>query len=167
MRSQLSTEFFPSVILPVYTDGHIQSVFIDGMTNEICRIKKRQFADMDVYAGDFSDGITEGFKMANPYGDVPCLPSELHGITDGIILSVNLSAKVNVCLLCLLCSFLLLLNPNSPLLQTTTPPKKKSPSSQHNKSYFLKFCGHSIRVLIYRWILSVFVSNSIFLNFNI
>jgi hypothetical protein len=31
----------------------------------------------------------------------------------------------------------------------------------------LKFCGHNIRVLIYRRILSVFVSNSIFLNFNI
>ena len=29
------------------------------------------------------------------------------------------------------------------------PPKQKSPSSQHNKLYFLKFCGHNIRVLIY------------------
>jgi len=47
------------------------------------------------------------------------------------------------------------------------PPKQKSPSSQHNKLYFLKFCGHSIRVLIYRRILSIFVSNYIFLNFNI
>ena len=47
------------------------------------------------------------------------------------------------------------------------PPKQKSPSYQHNKLYFLKFCSHSIRVLIYRWILSIFVSNSIFLNFNI
>jgi len=47
------------------------------------------------------------------------------------------------------------------------PPKQKSPLSQHNKLYFLKFCGHSIRVLIYRWILSIFLSNSIFLNFNI
>ena len=47
------------------------------------------------------------------------------------------------------------------------PPKQKSPSSQYNKLYFLKFCGHSIRVLIYRQILSIFVSNSIFLNFNI
>jgi len=42
------------------------------------------------------------------------------------------------------------------------PPKQKSPSYQHNKLYFLKFCGHNIRVLIYRWILSIFVSNSIF-----
>jgi len=47
------------------------------------------------------------------------------------------------------------------------PPKQKSPSSQHNKLYFLMFCGQSIRVLIYWWILSNFVSNSIFLNFNI
>jgi len=42
------------------------------------------------------------------------------------------------------------------------PPKQKSPWSQHNKLYFLKFCGHSIRVLIYQQILSIFVSNSIF-----
>ena len=33
-----------------------------------------------------------------------------------------------------------------PKLQTTT--QKKSPFSQH-KSYFFKFCGHNIRVLIY------------------
>jgi hypothetical protein len=31
----------------------------------------------------------------------------------------------------------------------------------------LKFCGHSIRVLIYRRILLIFVSNFIFLNLNI
>ena len=42
------------------------------------------------------------------------------------------------------------------------PPKQKSPSSQHNKLYFLKFCGHNICILIYRQILSIFVSNSIF-----
>ena len=47
------------------------------------------------------------------------------------------------------------------------PPKQKSPSYQHNKLYFLKFCGHIIRVLMYWRILSIFVSNSIFLNFNI
>ena len=92
-------------------------------------------------------------------------------ITDRIHPSVSLSAKVNIWALCrpLPPLFLLLLpHPNSPLLQTTSPPSKKtSPSSQHKKSYFLKFCGHNIRILIYRWILSVFVSNSIFLNFNI
>jgi len=54
-----------------------------------------------------------------------------------------------------------------PICKQPAPPKQKSPSSQHNKLYFLKFCGHSIRVLIYRRILSIFVSNSIFLNFNI
>jgi len=83
---------------------------------------------------------------------------------------VNPSTKVNICPLCRpspLLFLLLLPHPNSPLLQTTSPQKKKSLSSQHNKSYFLKFCGHNICVLIYRWILSVFVSNSIFLNFNI
>jgi len=60
--------------------------------------------------------------------------------------------------------------PTLPICKQTTPlpkKKKKSSSYQHNKLYFLKFCGHSIRVLIYRRILSIFVSNSIFLNFNI
>jgi hypothetical protein len=83
------------------------------------------------------------------------------GITDGIILLVNSSAKVNICPLCRLYSS----SSQSQLSPTTNnqpPQKTKSPSSQHNKSYFLKFCGHSICVLIYRWILSVFVSNSIF-----
>jgi len=42
--------------------------------------------------------------------------------------------------------------------------KKNSPFSLHK---FFKFCGHNIRILIYQQILLVFVSNSIFLNFNI
>ena len=65
-------------------------------------------------------------------------------------------------------SFFLLI-PTLPICKQPAPlpPKKKSSSYQHNKLYFLKFCGHSIRVLIYRRILSFFVSNSIFLNFNI
>ena len=87
-------------------------------------------------------------------------------ITNGIRLSVSPSAKVNIWPLYQpspLLFLLLLPHPNSRLLQTTTPPQKKN----LNKSYLLKFCGHSIRVLIYRWALSVFVSNSIFLNFNI
>jgi len=61
--------------------------------------------------------------------------------------------------------------PTLPICKQPAPPpppqKKKSSSYQHNKLYFLKFCGHSIRVLIYRRILLIFVSNSIFLNFNI
>ena len=41
------------------------------MKDEIYRIKKkRRFAVVDVFAGDFTDGITEGFKTADPYGDV-------------------------------------------------------------------------------------------------
>jgi len=91
------------------------------------------------------------------------------GLTDGIRPSVKPSEKVNICPLYRPSPplFLLLPHPNSSQLQTTSPPKKKSPSSQHNKLYFLKFCGHNICVLIYRWILSIFISNSIFLNFNI
>jgi len=92
-----------------------------------------------------------------------------NGITDGIILSGNPSAKVNIChsanpLLPYFSFFFPI--PTLPNCKQP-PPKNKSPSSQHNKSYFLKFCGHNICVLIYRWILSVFISNSIFWNFNI
>jgi len=51
--------------------------------------------------------------------------------------------------------------PTLPICKQPAPPpqKKKSSSYQHSKLYFLKFCGHSIRVLIYRRILSIFVSN--------
>jgi hypothetical protein len=88
--------------------------------------------------------------MADPYGDMLIFPSE--SPTEN--LSVKPSEKVNICQLCRPSPplFLLLLpNPNSPHLQTTSPPppKQKSPSYQHNKLYFLKFYGHSIRVLIY------------------
>ena len=106
--------------------------------------------------------------MADPYGDVTGslleIPTEsprdskwkIHTVTcrffrqnswrthQLIISSVKPSEKVNKCPLYRPSPplFLLLLpNPNSPHLQTTTPPpppKQKSPSSQHNKLYFLK-----------------------------
>jgi hypothetical protein len=48
------------------------------MTDGIFKIKKkRSFADVKVFAGDFTDGITEGFKTAAPYGDVTDSPFEL------------------------------------------------------------------------------------------
>ena len=141
------------------------------------RIQKRQPVQWrDRCAIYITDGLTEGFEMVDPYGDVSMFPSESQtwSPTDSPMeyLSVNPSVKVNICQLCRPSPplFLLLLpNPNSPHLQTTNPPPptKKSSSYQHTTLYFLKFCGHSIRVLIYRRILSIFVSNSFFLNFNI
>jgi len=71
-------KFFLSVIPPVYTDGYIRSVFIDGMIDGIFRIKKKKrFADVEVFAGDFTNRITEGFKMAALYGDVTDSPFEM------------------------------------------------------------------------------------------
>ena len=32
---------------------------------------------MEVFTGDFTDGITEGFKTAAPYGDVTVSPFEM------------------------------------------------------------------------------------------
>ena len=184
LRSELPTDTFSSVIQSVTTDG------------KVFELKKRRVADVEVLAGHFfrrhhrriqkwqpvqwrdrctvyiTDGLTEGFEMADPYGDVSMFPSESQTWSPTEYPSVNPSRKVNIWQLWRPTPplFLLLLsNPNSPHLQTTSPPppKKKSSSYQHNKLYFLKFCGHSIRVLIYRRILSIFVSNSFFLNFNI
>jgi hypothetical protein len=39
--------------------------------------KKKWFADVEVFAGDFTDGITEGFKLVAPYNDVIDSSSEL------------------------------------------------------------------------------------------
>jgi len=125
-----------------------------------------------VIAVYIADGVTDGFEMADPYDDVSIFPLESSTVSPTDIPSGKPSVKVNICPLHRPSPplFLLLLpNPNSPHLQTTSPPppKQKSPSYQHNKLYFLKFCGHSICVLIYRRILSIFVNNSFFLNFNI
>jgi len=40
-------------------------------------LKKKRFADVEVFAGDFTDRITEGFKLAAPYNDVIDSPLEL------------------------------------------------------------------------------------------
>ena len=39
--------------------------------------KKRRFVDIELFACDFIDGITEGFKPGSPYSDVTNSPSEL------------------------------------------------------------------------------------------
>ena len=124
----------------------------------------------------FSDEITEGFKTAALYGDVT---GSQFKISMKLLRDSKQQLRAVTCPVCRQNSrrthrqnnavgefvrkpspplFLLLLpHPNSPQLQTSSPPKTKYPSSQHNKLYFLKFCGHNIRVLIYRWILSIFV----------
>jgi len=44
---------------------------------EYSELKKRWFTDMEVFAGDFTDGLTEGFKTTAPYGDVIDSPFEM------------------------------------------------------------------------------------------
>ena len=160
------------------------------MTDGIFRIKKRVVRWCGIFCGWFyrwnhrgiqngnsvrwrdrftvriADKLTKGFKPESPCNDVTYLPSEWP--TEYIRRWVHRQKLIYD-------------HPADPLLPyfsfffpiqlshtaNNQPPQKKSPSSQHNKSYFLKFCGHNIHVLIYRWILSVFESNSIFLNFNI
>jgi len=62
----------------VYTDGILRSVYTDRITDGIFKIKKKnRFADVEVFASDFTDRITERFKSGSPYSDVTDSPSEL------------------------------------------------------------------------------------------
>jgi hypothetical protein len=146
---------------------------------------------VEVIAGIFTNGITEGFKTSATYGDVTDssmkMPTEsqrdvkrqLRTVTCPVCRqrsrrnhrrnspSVKPSTKVNISPLTRLDVplFLLLLpHLNSPQLQKTTapPPKKKSPSYQHNKSYILKSSCHNIRVLIYQRIFISFCKYYLF-----
>jgi hypothetical protein len=60
-------------------DRIIPSVYIDWITDEIYIIwkKKKRFDDVEVFAADLTDGLTEGFKTGSPYSDVTNSPSEL------------------------------------------------------------------------------------------
>jgi hypothetical protein len=40
-------------------------------------LKKRRFADVEVFASDFTNEITKGFKPGSPYSDVTNSLSEL------------------------------------------------------------------------------------------
>jgi len=144
------------------------------MDGKVSELKNRRVAYVEVLTGYFFRRTHRRFQNDSPYSDVTGSPFKLpmdsprdlkwqiRMVTCWCfyqnhrrkIPSVKPSEKVNICQLCLPSPplFLFLLpNPNSPHLQTTNPPslQKKSPSYQHNKLYFLKFCGHSIRVLIY------------------
>jgi len=44
---------------------------------EYSKLKKRWFADVEVFAGNFTDEIIEGFKLRSPYSEVTDSPSEL------------------------------------------------------------------------------------------
>jgi len=76
-----------------------------------------------------ANGVTDGFEMANLYGDVSIFPSESSMVSPTDIPSGKPSVKVNICPLHRLPPplFLLLLpNPNSPHLQTTSPPSPQT-----------------------------------------
>jgi len=112
LRSELPTDTFSSVIQSVTTDG------------KVFELKKRRVADVEVLAGHFfrrhhrriqkwqpvqwrdrctvyiTDGLTEGFEMADPYGDVSMFPSESQTWSPTEYPSVNPSRKVNICQLC-------------------------------------------------------------------
>ena len=43
---------------------------------EYSEFKKNWFVDVEVFAGDFTDGITKGFKLGSQYNDLTNSPSE-------------------------------------------------------------------------------------------
>ena len=56
----------PSIIQLVYTDGLMLSVYTDWITDEIYRIKKKQFDDVAAFGGNFTNEMTEGFRLESP-----------------------------------------------------------------------------------------------------
>jgi hypothetical protein len=54
------------------------SVYTDRITEGLFRIleKKKQVDDVEVFGGDFTDGLTEGFKWESPYSDMTPSPSK-------------------------------------------------------------------------------------------
>jgi hypothetical protein len=47
------------------------------LQTEYSKLKKKRFADVEVFADDFTDGIIEGFKLGSLYSDMTNSPSEL------------------------------------------------------------------------------------------
>jgi hypothetical protein len=153
--SPLPTDFTPSVISSVDTDGQNPSVYTNEITNGMLRIlKKRAVRWRGGYCGYFfTDRITKGFKTPAPYSDVTDSPMQMpmesptdskqqhRTVTCPVCRhssrqnhrrnspSVKPSLKVNISLLTRPYPplFLILLpHLNSPQLQTTSaPPQKK------------------------------------------
>jgi hypothetical protein len=100
---------------------------------EYIKFKTKWLDDMEVFARNYTDGLTEGFKPGSPYSDIPFTNRIVDGITNKISPSVIPSVKVNTSPLCRPSPplFLLLLpHPNSPLPNCKQPPPLKiSPSS--------------------------------------
>jgi len=104
---------------------------------------------VEVFAGDFTNRMTEGFKLGSPYSDVTNSPSELptESPTEWVRrwfhwqkLIYHHSADP-----LLYFSFFFLIPTLLSQTANNQPPKKKSSSSQY-KLYFFKFCGHNIHV---------------------
>jgi hypothetical protein len=76
LRSPLPTEFTPSVLSSVDTDGQNPSVYTDEITDGMLRIKKKEGGSLTwrLLRVFFTDRITEGFKTSVPYGDVTDSP---------------------------------------------------------------------------------------------
>jgi hypothetical protein len=75
LGSPLPTDFTPSVILSVTTDGQHPSVYTDEITNEMLRIFLKKDGSLTWrLLGVF---FTGGFKTSAPYGDVTDSPMEM------------------------------------------------------------------------------------------
>ena len=114
---------------------------------------------MAAFGGNFTNEMTEGFRLESPYSDVTNSPSKLprespteEEITDRSIPLAIPSVRVNISPLCRPSPLLFLLlapHPNYPPSQTANNHPLKIPPSSQQKSSFYNFCGHNIYVLIY------------------
>ena len=192
LRSKLLTNTFPSVLQSVTTNrifsvrNSVSNYRLNYGRKSFWIKKKRRVADVEVLASYFFRRIQNDSPYSDVTGSPFKLPTEsprdlkwqIHMVTCRFfhqnhrrkIRRWNRRKKLIYVsfadpLLPYFSFFFLI--PTLPICKQPAPPKQKSPSYQHNKLYFFNFCGHSIRVLIYRRILSNFVSNSFFLTFNI
>ena len=142
------------IIQSVYTDEILRSIYPMELQTKYSEFKKKKTV---CWRGTFYGR----FYQWNHWGIQTWISMQwrdqfsvriVDGITDRNSPSVIPSTKVNISPLSRLSPplFLILLpRPNSLIPNCKQPPpKKKSLSSQH-KVYFFKFCGHSIRILIY------------------
>ena len=116
-------------------------------------LKKKQFVDVKVFASNFTNGITEGFKPGSPYSDVTDSPSEVPTKSPTEVVCrwfnrIKLIYHHYVDPLTLYFSFFFPFPTLPSQIENNHSQKKKSPSFQH-ESYFFKLCDHNIRVLIY------------------
>ena len=67
----------PFIIQSVYTDRILRSIYPMELQTKYSEFKKKKAVRVELFTGDFTNGITEGFKPESPCSDVTNSLSEL------------------------------------------------------------------------------------------